>query len=77
MIPDAFCPCGAVENNNHYLIECPMYTVMRREMFDTVNRISDVTEVLLLYEDTSLTNEDNEAIFRAIHKFIHQTKRFS
>ena len=54
-----------------------MYSVMRREMFDTLDRISDVTEVLLLFGDTSLSNEDNETIFRAVHKFIHQTKRFS
>ena len=77
MIPDDFCPCGAVENNNQYLIECPMYSVMRKEMFDTVNRISDVTGVLLLFGDTSLSNEENETLFRAVHKLIHQTKRFS
>ena len=76
LISDAFCPKGAVEKN-HYLIECLTYSVLRREMFDTVDRISDVTEVLLLFGDTSLSNEDNEVIFRAVHKFIHLTKRFS
>ena len=54
-----------------------MYNIMRMEMFDTVNRYSDVTETVLLFGDNSLSIESNEAIFRAVHKYIHQTKRFS
>ena len=54
-----------------------MYNIMRMEMFDTVNRYSDVTETVLPFGDNSLSIESNEAIFRAVHKTIHQTKRFS
>ena len=54
-----------------------MYTIMRREMFDIVNRYSDVTETGLLFGDDSLSIESNEAIFRAAHKYIHHTKRVS
>ena len=55
-----------------------MYNIMRMEMFDTVNRYSDVTETVLLFGgENSLSIESNEAIFRAVHKYIHQTKRFS
>ena len=50
-----------------------MYTIMRREMFDIVNGYSDVTETWLLFGDNSLSIESNEAIFRAVHKYIHQT----
>ena len=58
-------------------MECQMYNIMRMEMFDTVNRYSDVTETVLLFGDNSLSIESNEAIFRAVHKYILQTKRFS
>ena len=54
-----------------------VYTIMCREMFDIVTRHSDVTETVLLFGDNSLSIESNEAIFRAVHKYIHQTKRFS
>ena len=54
-----------------------MYNIMRMEMFDTVNRYFDVTETVLLFGDNSLSIESNEAIFRAVHKYINQTKRFS
>ena len=77
LVSDPLCFCGAVENNFHYLMECQMYNIMRMEMYDTVNRYSDVTETVLLFGDNSLSIESNEAIFRAVHKYIHQTKRFS
>ena len=32
-----------------------MYTIMRMEMFDIVNRYSDVTETVLLFGDNSLS----------------------
>ena len=54
-----------------------MYNIMRMEMFDTVNRYSDVTETVLRFGDNSLSIESNEAIFRAVHIYIHQTKRLS
>ena len=54
-----------------------MYNIMRMEMLDTVNRYSGVTEKVLLFGDNSLSIESNEAIFRAVHKYIHQIKRFS
>ena len=54
-----------------------MYTIMRRKMFGIVNRYPDVTETVLRFGDHSLSIESNEAIFRAVHKYIHQTKRFS
>ena len=46
---------------------------MRIETFDTVNRYSNVTETVLLFGNNSLSIESNEAIFRAVHRYIHQT----
>ena len=50
---------------------------MHREMFDTVSRYIDASEMVLLFGDNTLPNENNEAIFKAFYKYIHQTKRFS
>ena len=50
---------------------------MRREMLQTVSRFADVSETFLLYGDRNLSDTDNELLFKAVHRYIHQTKRFS
>ena len=50
---------------------------MRREMLQTVSRFTDVSETVLLYGDNNLIDTDNELVFKAVHKYIHQTKGFS
>ena len=77
LISDALCQCGTIENNFHFLLECRRYNVMRREMLQTVSRFADVSERVLLYGDSNLSDTDNELVFKAVHKYINQTKRFS
>ena len=50
---------------------------MRREMLQTVSRFGDVSERVLLYGDSNLSDTDDELVFKAVHKYINQTKRFS
>ena len=50
---------------------------MRREILQTVSRIADVSERVLLHGDSNLSDTDNELVFKAVHKYIKQTKRFS
>ena len=50
---------------------------MRREMLQTVSRFADVSETVLLYGDSNLSDTNNERVFKAVHRYIHQTKRFS
>ena len=76
-VSDALCQCGTIENNFHFLLECRRYNVMRREMLQTVSRFADVSERVLLYGDSNLSDTDNELVFKAVHKYIKQTKRFS
>ena len=40
-------------------------------MFDTVSRYIDVSEMVLLFGDNTLSNENNEAIVKAVYKYIH------
>ena len=50
---------------------------MSREMLQKVSRFADVSETVLLYGDRNLSDTDNEIVFKAVHKYINQTKRFS
>ena len=45
---------------------------MRREMFQTVSRYVDVYEKVLLFGDSNLLERNNEIVFKAVHKYIHQ-----
>ena len=50
---------------------------MHSEMLQTVSRFTDVSEIVLLYGDSNLSDTNNELVFKAVHRYIHQTKRFS
>ena len=50
---------------------------MRREMLQTVSRFTDVSEMVLYFGDSNLSDTNNELVFKAVHRYIHQTKRFS
>ena len=50
---------------------------MRREMLQTVSRFTDVYETVLLLGDSNLSDTNNDFVFKAVHRYIHQTKRFS
>ena len=43
LIPSPNCVCGAIENNNHYLLRYPRYNDIRDEMINTVLRYTNVT----------------------------------
>ena len=49
---------------------------MRREMLQTVSRFPNVSETVLLYGDSNLSDTNNMLVFKAAHRYIHQTKRF-
>ena len=55
-------------------MECQRYDIMRREVFQTVSRYVDVSENVLLFGDSNLSDRNNEIVFKALHKYIHQTK---
>ena len=50
---------------------------MRRAMLQAVSMFADVSETVLLYGDSNLSDTNNELVFKAVHRYIHQTKRFS
>ena len=77
LAPNASCVCEAIENNFHVLMECQKYDIMRRGCFKQSVGLLIYLKKVLLFGDSNLSNRNNEIVFKAVHKYIHQTKIFS
>ena len=67
------CSCGEIENTKHFLMDCVLYTNIRQRTINTIN--FDLNLNLLLYGSETLSEEDNESIFKMVHCFIVDTGR--
>ena len=56
----------------HFLIICPKFSVIQRELLYTVINYVEPSEAVLLVGDDSLSDESNEVIFRTVHRYIQQ-----
>ena len=74
------CQCGHnMEDNNHYLLKCPLYNTMRNKMFNIVSQYvpyANIDEYILLFGDNEISTENNLEIFKAVHSYIKGTARF-
>lgn len=70
------CRCGNLENVEHYLLNCQLYSQPRNEMLLCLSVICHVSLDVLLFGDSSLSFDTNRKIFLAVQKFIKDTKRF-
>ena len=81
-----FCACGNdMEDNEHFLLHCPQFDVMREHLF---GQLSDIPGLnidlddkplcdLLLFVDSKNSVITNRIILEATISFIKNTKRFS
>ena len=76
IVPSSLCVCGSQETTYHFLLVCPLFIVQRQLMLNSVAALTEVTLRNLLYGDTNLTEEQNRAMFDAVHIFIQMSKRF-
>ncbi len=78
IIDSPSCICGAVETTHHFLLRCPLYTVFRDHMNTILTQMNVETNnaSLLLYGDTSASDETNTSIFHVVQDYIIHTKRF-
>ena len=75
--PDFSCRCGySCEDANHYFFICSLYLNERVELFHSTVSYHPLSLRMLLFGDQNLSTEDNFIIFRAVHRFIKETKRF-
>lgn len=71
------CLCGSIENVQHFFFHCKFFQESRNILMNAVSIHQTPTLKLLLYGDPALSRNDNEIIFRHVHEYILNTKRFS
>ncbi|MCP3892815.1 MAG: hypothetical protein GY702_28655, partial [Desulfobulbaceae bacterium] len=74
------CLCGNnLEDNVHFLLQCPLFHTCRAKMLQTArNVIGDQTLVnveILLHSLKDVDYKINERIFEAVHQFISESNR--
>ncbi len=77
IIGSPLCPCGEVEDNEHFFLKCPRFALIRNEMVDIVVRCyGNISTSLLLNGNPNLSVVVNEEAFTAIHGYILRSRRF-
>ena len=76
IVDSPLCSCGRTETPSHYFFHCPRYDGIRQNLLRAVSVFSRPTIGILLNGDPARNYRDNTIIFRAVHVFIEQSKRF-
>ena len=72
-----FCDlCGVVGDAYHYFFQCRKYTVERQVFIDTVRGFHPLNINMILNGNVNWNTEVNVVLFRAVHRYIHTSKRF-
>ena len=84
-IPYLVCTCGFKnETISHFLLECPIYAHLRRELLQTITPLfhklsnSNIPTNLLhflLYGSDELSYPENTIVFKKVGEFITASKR--
>ena len=77
-INDPSCACGwVIEDSIHYFLECCLYSESRQSLKDKLNFLDEIKIETLLFGDDSLSDNENDIIFKSVQQYIKQTKRFT
>jgi hypothetical protein len=78
VIDSPLCPCGKGKNETpkHYFFECTLYNDQRRTMLTELMPFVVNNVDFLLYGVPGSNHLDNIHIFKAVHNYIRDTKRF-
>ena len=68
--------CGMIEDAIHYFFHCRKFTMERQVFNDTVRVFQPLSIDMILCGNFNLNMENNIVLFRAVHRYIHATKRF-
>jgi hypothetical protein len=77
IVQSPLCNCGHVENTHHYFFECINYSHIRPLFLQNLSLLCEVSLDIVLNGDPSLSYETNCKIFDTVHKYIHDSRRFS
>ena len=71
------CRCGGLETNSHFLLSCPIYTIIRQELLTSLSGLPlQIDSNILLFGSNQLSDEQNSTVFIMVQKFIIKSKRF-
>ena len=68
--------CGVMEDATLFFFHCIKYIGERQVFNDTVREFQPLTINLILFGSENWNTETNMVLFRAIHRYIHASKRF-
>ena len=71
-----YCRCGAIENAFYSFLNCPRYASQRADPIHTISQHKTVTLRVLLFGDSTRPTQTNTTIFKAVRKYIRDSKRF-
>ena len=79
VIDSPSCICGHyIEDNEHYLLHCPLYLMHRNKMLQTLQtniNVHDLNVDTLSYGSSDVDYRTNKYIFEAVHEFINERNR--
>lgn len=80
VMDSAACTCGFdLEDTNHYLFHCPLFTLERNILYNSFNDLDFqnlvINEEILIRGGLNLTLDQNVSIFKIVFKFIESTSR--
>ena len=71
------CSCGhPCENAFHFFFECPLYRHIRADFLNEMVMHGNITLNHILYGNPHISNDDNIIIFKAVHRYIRDSRRF-
>ena len=68
--------CNVAEDAYHYFFQCRKYSVERQVFNNTVIDFHPLNINVILYGNENWNTEANMVLFRAVHRYIHASKRF-
>ena len=68
--------CGVMEDATHFFFHCIKYIDERQVSNDTAREFQPLTINLILFGSENSNFKTNMVLFRAIHRYIHASKRF-
>ena len=73
-----YCTCSTeIENAEHYFLKCNKFNNQRVTLFNATREFHPLNINTLLFGNSQLIIEENLVIFKSVHEFIKQTKRFA
>ena len=77
VIDNSNCDCGCeIESPRHYFLECPIHNGPRNFMIRSIENVTDCNINTILFGNKKLSYLENKTIFKSVHKFIKDSRRF-